>query len=402
MLTQSATLHNCLCNTASAPSGPSTLGDISYYDALMRHPAPAPVHWAASYTHKELSLHQLSPYIGKLKSVIARDLIQQYTTLDNLVVDPFCGSGTIPLEAASLRRRVFASDASPYAVTLTKAKLSPPQSIQNALAELHRISYHVDKIPLPSLVHVPFWVRSFFHERTLKETIRLADYLRRHRNYFFLAALLGILHHQRPGFLSYPSSGLVPYLRTKKFPRDQFPNLYDYRPIFPRLKQKLDRSLRRLPDFPIQQYVYSIRKAYVENITLPDNIDCLITSPPYMNALDYIRDNRLRLWFLDNLALQQNEIATNKLPGFQRAISDLASKIESKTKRGARCIFIVGESTSRNHTDYPSRELASAFLQSTHTFRLESITRDYIPDVRRARRQFSAVKQENILVFRKF
>lgn len=56
MLTQSATLHNCLCSTVSASSRPSTLGDISYDDTLMRHPAPAPVHWAASYTHKELSL----------------------------------------------------------------------------------------------------------------------------------------------------------------------------------------------------------------------------------------------------------------------------------------------------------------------------------------------------------
>jgi DNA modification methylase len=34
-------------------------------------------------------------------------------------------------------------------------------------------------------------------------------------------------------------------------------------------------------------------------LKLPENsIDAVISSPPYMNALDYGRDNRLRLWFL--------------------------------------------------------------------------------------------------------
>jgi hypothetical protein len=38
----------------------------------------------------------------------------------------FWGSDTVPLEAARLRRRVFASDASIYAVTLTQGKLQAP------------------------------------------------------------------------------------------------------------------------------------------------------------------------------------------------------------------------------------------------------------------------------------
>ena len=42
--------------------------------------ASAPPHWAACQTSQEYTLHQLSPYIGKLKSIIARDLIVQYSS----------------------------------------------------------------------------------------------------------------------------------------------------------------------------------------------------------------------------------------------------------------------------------------------------------------------------------
>ena len=192
--------------------------------SLVDGPTSAPSHWADSCTNHECSLHQLSPYIGKLKSIIAKDLILQYTKPGDLVADMFCGSGTIPLEAARLKRRVFASDTSHYAITLTKGKLNAPIDADAAFEALDRLLVHADSTPLPDLLGVPEWVRSFFHPRTLKEAIRLSDLLKKKRQYFFLASILGILHHQRPGFLSYPSSHLVPYLRTRKFPKHEYPD----------------------------------------------------------------------------------------------------------------------------------------------------------------------------------
>ena len=223
---------------------------LSRYGALVEKPSRAPSHWAASCTHRECSLHQLSPYIGKMKSVIASDLISTYSRPGDLVVDPFCGCGTVPLEAARLGRRVFASDASLYAMTLTRGKLRAPTTVNEALERLDRLLGRVASLPLPNLRSVPRWVRAFFHPRTLKETLRLTRFLEREREHFFLAALLGILHHQRPGFLSFPSSHLVPYLRSAKFPRSTYPELYEYRPIPPRLRAKVERTLQRPPAEP--------------------------------------------------------------------------------------------------------------------------------------------------------
>src|SRR5262245_55297191 len=132
----------------------------------VRESVQAPDYWSQSCTKSESKLHQLSPYIGKLKSAIAADLLTTYTGLNDLVLDPFCGSGTVPLEAALLGRRAVAADASMYAAVLTRAKLAPPLSLEAALLSLDRVLEDSRRRPTPDLRSVPQWVRRFFHPET--------------------------------------------------------------------------------------------------------------------------------------------------------------------------------------------------------------------------------------------
>jgi len=371
---------------------------MMHYDELMAMPSPAPPHWAEPCTHQECSLHQLSPYIGKLKSSIAQDLILRYSKPGELVADMFCGSGTVPLEAARLGRRVFASDASIYAVTLTQGKLQAPMKSETALAELEDLLQCVDALPMPDLRCVPRWVHAFFHPHTLKEALRFTEFLQRERKYFVLASMLGILHHQRPGFLSFPSSHLVPYLRSKKFPQADYPDLYAYRPLAPRLRAKVARALKRPPTQALVGLVEDIRQSSVESVDLPNGIDCVITSPPYMNALDYGRDNRLRLWFLGEPYLESLDRALLDLGGYVRAIHALAQQLQEKVRPGGYCVFVVGERTTRKSDRFPSEVLTRIFAQHASALRLDHVIRDIIPDIRRSRRHLAGVRRENIRV----
>src|SRR5580693_9252382 len=93
---------------------------------------PARRIWSSASTVKEdWTFHQLAPYIGRMKTSMARSLVLQCTRPDDLVIDPFCGSGVVALEAAAHGRRVIVGDWNPYAVLLTRAKLFAPAS-QNA------------------------------------------------------------------------------------------------------------------------------------------------------------------------------------------------------------------------------------------------------------------------------
>ena len=347
----------------------------------------------------ENKLHQLSPYIGKLKSTIARDLLLKYSAPGDLVVDPFCGSGTVPFEAASLQRRVIAADVNPYAVMLTRAKLQHPSSVEEALDRMQqRLSeasnYDVD------LRTVPSWVRRFFHPETLRDSLKFANACIAGADNFLLSCLMGILHHQRPGFLSYPSSHLVPYLRDNKYPRSRYPEMYERRELAPRLEKKVRRALCS----PVAMHVArQVECVSVEALQLsPGVVDVIITSPPYMNALDYVRDNRLRMWFLDRATTNYSPEPTDKRGSFDRLMGGFVSGCVSRLRPGGLCVLVVGETVRRKRiTTHPAKLIADRLAIVEPSLKLSRVVRDAIPDVRRSRNIGRATKEELVLVFEK-
>jgi DNA modification methylase len=361
---------------------------------------PAPSSWSDDTDTVESSLHQLSPYIGKLKPQIAGEIVREYSKPGDIVVDPFCGSGTVPLEAARSGRVAFASDNNSYAYVLTKAKLQPPANEMVAVRDFERTYAASQLRPTPDLRSVPHWVRKFFHPQTLREALRFADECIARRDMFLLACFLGVLHHQRPGFLSYPSSHLVPYLRQRKFPPEEFPEMYEPRDIEPRMIAKIHRTYRHVGD-AFDASTSIIRRSRVQNISLPDRVGAVITSPPYMNALDYRRDNRLRLWFIERDVANYSPEPTDKRETFRRMMRTLLTKARVSLKKRGHLVLVVGETITRKRmTSHPSTVVVD-LAERLGGFRLVDAVVDNIPDVRRARRDCRGTKAEHILVFRK-
>ncbi|WP_236069538.1 hypothetical protein [Citreicoccus inhibens] len=248
---------------------------------------------------------------------------------------------------------------------------------------------------------VPQWVRRFFHPETLRHALALRDELVSHEDWFLLACLLGILHHQRPGFLSYPSSHLVPYLRNRLFPEEQFPEMYQERDVLSRMEAKIRRAFRRPPPRRARSSVAlcDSRKARV-----PKGLKAIIASPPYMNELDYVRDNRLRLWFLERRLPEERDIPKSNPEGLFRDLmtSTLARLAAAVVPEGA-IILIVGDASRGGRAIDTAQVVTSVFQKSPvlNAFSLVRVINDLIPDVRRSRRDLSGTKSETILVFRR-
>ena len=361
----------------------------------------APPEWKRPTTDPCSTLHQLAPYIGKLKAVIARDLISRFTKPKDVVLDCFSGSGTVPLEAVLLGRNVVAFDRSPYAVTLTRAKLEAPQSVEQAVQMVELRLRSAQKRQFYPQNLLPEWVRQFFHPNTLQDALRFADECIEQDDQFLLACLLGVLHHQRPGFLSYPSSHLVPYLRDKKYPRTQFPEMYEERSLAPRLIAKVRRALKAPVRRPDGVTAFASQED-IAQLALDHEVDAIITSPPYMNALDYIRDNRLRMWFLDRQTADYSPEPTDKKEEFETLTAAFAENALSWLRRGGRCVLIVGQTVLRKRiTSHPAERILTHLLSRDPSMLLEQVIEDEIPDVRRTRRSAAATKRELILVIRK-
>jgi len=373
------------------------VGEVTQLDARL---------WQGSFNGRESTLQQLSPYVGKMKSGMARALVQLYSKVGDTVLDPFCGSGVVPMEAALAGRCAWANDLSPYAYVLTRGKLETPGSNAAALKKAAEVVDEVEQV-VPSMdpSGVPEWVREFFHPDTLREVLAAFRMLREQDDFFLLSCLLGILHHVRPGFLSYPASHLVPYLRKSKYPPDQFPRMYTYRDLRSRLLAKVKRAYRRhsLPvDWERRQY----RVWQTNAMRLPigdESVDAVISSPPYFGALDYARDNRLRLWFLgceDWKELDASLTASRKVYLPQMAVC--LREMYRVLKPRSHCVLVLGDVDRDGKTRRTAEILADLAVETTHgQFAVETIYDDRIPDDRRSRRRTKTTKFERILVMRK-
>jgi hypothetical protein len=119
-----------------------------------------------------------------------------------------------------------------------------------------------------------------------------------------------------------------------------------------------------------------------------------------MNALDYGRDNRLRLWFIDpKLSIPVDNNVTQRRGAFIEAIRSLAVRLEESLCRSGRSVFVIGEEHKRTFEAHPSEVVASILREEAPSLILRNVLKDDIPDVRRTRHECRGVKTEHVLVF---
>jgi DNA modification methylase len=144
----------------------------------------------------------------------------------------------------------------------------------------------------------------------------------------------------------------------------------------------------------------------VNSMSLPiqdETVDAIISSPPYFGALDYARDNRLRLWFLgckDWKELDASLTASTKV--YLPQMSVCLQEMYRVLKRGHHCVLVLGDVERDGKTRRTAEVLADLASQVTADgFVTETIYEDRIPDERRSRRRTRTTKIERILVMRK-
>ena len=71
------------------------------------------------------SLHYIVSYRASFKPELPDFCIRRYSKKGDVVLDPFCGRGTTPLQANLLGRIAWFSDVNPLAFRMTRAKTMP-------------------------------------------------------------------------------------------------------------------------------------------------------------------------------------------------------------------------------------------------------------------------------------
>ncbi|MEQ8300196.1 MAG: DNA methyltransferase [Hyphomonas sp.] len=109
---------------------------------------------------RERATHLLHPYPAKLIRNIPRFFLacEDVSPPGSIVLDPFCGSGTVLLEAQLSGLNAVGADANPLARLIAIAKLDPPTA-DYAKKQLERVMKRASSAreDLPDVVNIDYW-----------------------------------------------------------------------------------------------------------------------------------------------------------------------------------------------------------------------------------------------------
>ena len=243
--------------------------------------------------------HSLCSYPGKLKPAIAHHLVQTFVPENGRVLDPFAGAGTIPFEATLAGKHAYGFEISPAAFAIANAKVQQPTE-QGCTIVIETVEDFIDchsatDAEVTEANHLGFngKIAEYYESQTLREILLARRYFQTHppetpEERFVFASLLHILHGNRPYALSRRSHPLTPYKPTGP---------YEYRPLIDRLRAKIQRGLN--DDLPMG---FRPGKIFFQDATSwwpreVDQLDAVITSPPFFDSTRFYSANWLRLWF---------------------------------------------------------------------------------------------------------
>lgn len=275
--------------------------------------------------------HKIAPYAGRITPSFAHWLVKLFTEKGQVVLDPFCGIGTIPLEANLQGRQSIGIDLNPYAVAISKAKMDR-KPMETQIDYLKNMQLDTSEVDLNQFSD---WIRSYYNDDTLKEIVVARDKFKEDGKDFLLGCLIGISQGHRPGHLSKPCAWTIPYK-----PKEDD----SYRAVIPRMIEKVRRTYKS--EFNLSP-CGTIYHADSRSMPLDDSsIDCVISSPPYFDTLDYISENRLRIGVMGYTVEEgkeiSNQLITNKntyLPEMEKVIVE----IKRVLKPNGLCVLILGD-----------------------------------------------------------
>jgi len=242
-------------------------------------------------------LHSLCSYQGKLKPAIAHFLVKTMTQEGDRILDPFSGTGTIPLEACLQGRFGDGVDINPLAYANTLAKVKFPRH-EDVYDVRHQLSNYLDQclvteseLTQVQMDNINGRLQDYFHPDTFAEIVTARKFFstiieHTPASAFVESCLLHILHGNRPYALSRRSHGLTPFSPTGPF---------KYKPLLHHLDAKIQRALRtHIPPAYVKgsAYLCSLFDFKADKL-----YDAIITSPPFLNSTRFYIANWMRLWF---------------------------------------------------------------------------------------------------------
>ena len=297
------------------------------------------------------SLHEVS-YRACFKPQLPRFFIERFTKPGDLVYDPFMGRGTTVVEAALLGRTPAGCDINPLSAMLAAPRLCPP-TVEDVVARL-------DQIDLSTAFSIPAELRVFYHEDTLREICGLREYLMSREQRGTLDAIdrwirmvaVNRLTGHSPGFFSVysmpPNQAVSVEAQAKiNASRNQTPPRRNIRTLIAAKTRSLlsdcDGAARATLLRSSQRANLMTGLSHSTPLLAAGSVSLVVTSPPFLDVVNYAADNWLRCWFcgIDVASVQIS--MHKKVADWQAGMTAVFGELARVLKRGGHVAFEVGE-----------------------------------------------------------
>jgi DNA modification methylase len=280
---------------------------------------------------KNRASHNMHKYPAKLIHHIPYLFIRNNitTSVGDTVLDVFCGSGTVLVEAMLASRNCIGVDVNPLCCLISKVKTTPldQKNLLNAEKTLFQKLKQKGEIISPRFPNIDFWFTKGAKQSLsrIKWAIDSCNFDRDYKDFFYVC-LSSIIRK---------SSNADPRISPPVFSKSMRKKVLEGRRVYPikYFKQEVMNNIERNASFSSScsgNCKSLILFNDAKKLGLGDEeVDLVITSPPYMSAQKYFRSTRLELFWLVLLTEEEFQKLDSKLVGTERIKSTEYSRFQS-------------------------------------------------------------------------
>ena len=298
-------------------------------------------------------IHEIS-YRACYKPQLPRFFIELLTEPGDVVYDPFGGRGTTAIEAGLLSRRAVSNDINPLSEILARPRFFVPS--------VSDVPERLDSIPRTPGIRAEFDLSMFYHLDTEAEIIALRNYLKSRRSsgteddldrWIRMVATNRLTGHSTGFFSVYtlpPNQAVTPDRQAKiNEQRNQRPEYRDTSAIIIRKTRSLTAGLSKSDIDALKRCgesaMFLCGEAACTSSIPHDYITLTVTSPPFLDIVQYAADNWLRSWFNDIDAEEVGGRITmaRTVEAWSRFVAEVFGELHRITRPGGWVAFEVGE-----------------------------------------------------------
>ena len=270
-------------------------------------------------------LHKAHAFAAKFPPPLPRHFIEGLSSPGECVLDPMSGSGSTLVEGWLMSRNVIGLDIDPLALKQGKAKTLwlDPQKVSHAGQKiiddavlLHAtgdpLARFMEEVDEPTRDFIDYWFKPETQEELAALVFSIRTELSVDMRDLFEVLLSSIIVTKSGGVsMARDLAHSRPHRVATKTPRNSIK-------MFQVQLNHIVKSFKEVGDIPKGQA--SVLNADCRNMPLADeSVDLIVTSPPYANAIDYMRAHKFSLVWL-GASIKPLSVLRSKYIGSEKAV----------------------------------------------------------------------------------